>query len=183
MNKIYFPIIILSLVTLSGCTPFTTTNTNPPTLAPSPTPHLVGGDKDAHGCIGSAGYSWCEPKQKCLRTWEESCDSPTPTLVPTVDETSIIKTSVKQALVAKHGNNANSLAISVSKIIGNYSSGGASASDGGGMWFAAKVGGQWQLVWDGNGTILCQDLVSYPDFPPSIIPECYNQKTGKSVTR
>ena len=34
---------------------------------------LVGGDKDEHGCIGSAGYTWCEPKQKCLREWEEPC--------------------------------------------------------------------------------------------------------------
>ena len=34
---------------------------------------IVGGDKDAHGCIGSAGYSWCEVKKKCLRSWEESC--------------------------------------------------------------------------------------------------------------
>ena len=35
---------------------------------------IVGGDKDAHGCIGSAGYSWCGVKQKCLRPWEEACD-------------------------------------------------------------------------------------------------------------
>jgi hypothetical protein len=34
---------------------------------------LVGGDKDEHGCIGSAGYSWCAEKQKCLRVWEEQC--------------------------------------------------------------------------------------------------------------
>lgn len=34
---------------------------------------LVGGDKDVHGCIGPAGYTWCEAKQKCLRQWEESC--------------------------------------------------------------------------------------------------------------
>ena len=34
---------------------------------------LVGGDTDEHGCIGSAGYTWCEPKQKCLREWEEPC--------------------------------------------------------------------------------------------------------------
>ncbi len=34
---------------------------------------VVGGDKDIHGCIGSAGYSWCEAKQKCLRVWEEDC--------------------------------------------------------------------------------------------------------------
>jgi hypothetical protein len=36
---------------------------------------LVGNDKDEHGCIGSAGYTWCEDKQKCLKSWEEECDS------------------------------------------------------------------------------------------------------------
>lgn len=35
--------------------------------------NIVGGDTDEHGCIGSAGYSWCETKQKCLRVWEEEC--------------------------------------------------------------------------------------------------------------
>lgn len=35
--------------------------------------NLVGNDKDEHGCIGSAGYTWCEDKQKCLRSWEEEC--------------------------------------------------------------------------------------------------------------
>lgn len=34
---------------------------------------MPGSDRDSHGCIGSAGYTWCEPKQKCLREWEESC--------------------------------------------------------------------------------------------------------------
>lgn len=34
---------------------------------------IVGGDRDVHGCIGSAGYSWCAAKNKCLRSWEESC--------------------------------------------------------------------------------------------------------------
>ncbi len=36
--------------------------------------NIVGGDKDEHGCIGSAGYSWCEKKEKCLRPWEEKCE-------------------------------------------------------------------------------------------------------------
>ena len=34
---------------------------------------IIGGDKDSHGCLPSAGYSWCEAKQKCLRVWEENC--------------------------------------------------------------------------------------------------------------
>ena len=37
-------------------------------------PQLIGGDKDSHGCLIAAGYSWCETKQKCLRIWEESCE-------------------------------------------------------------------------------------------------------------
>lgn len=34
---------------------------------------MPGSDRDAHGCIGSAGYSWCESSHKCLRIWEEPC--------------------------------------------------------------------------------------------------------------
>lgn len=33
-------------------------------------PMIVGGDRDAHGCIGSAGYAWCESTQQCERPWE-----------------------------------------------------------------------------------------------------------------
>jgi len=44
-------------------------NSSPATTKRPP----IGGDRDSHGCIGSAGYSWCESKQKCLRIWEEPC--------------------------------------------------------------------------------------------------------------
>jgi hypothetical protein len=35
---------------------------------------LIGGERDKHGCLGPAGYSWCEEKKKCLRVWEEPCE-------------------------------------------------------------------------------------------------------------
>lgn len=105
------------------------------------------------------------------------------TTAPTVDETATLKTFIKNALVAKHGSTANELNISVSKIEGGFASGGASGEGEGGMWFAAKVDGNWQLVWDGNGVILCKDLVAYPNFPAGMIPECYNEQTNKSVKR
>lgn len=52
---------------------------------------LVGDDEDDNGCIGSAGYQWCEEKQKCLRIWEEDCESLTattdaPTTTSAIDE-------------------------------------------------------------------------------------------------
>ncbi|WP_316633980.1 hypothetical protein [uncultured Flavobacterium sp.] len=33
-------------------------------------PHVVGGDSDAHGCKGSAGYSWSTLKKECIRIFE-----------------------------------------------------------------------------------------------------------------
>ena len=48
----------------------------------------VGNDADVHGCIPSAGYAWCEVKQKCLREWEEQC-----TLDNTTDTTDTIDTT------------------------------------------------------------------------------------------
>lgn len=28
---------------------------------------------DEHGCIASVGQTWCEEKEKCLKSWEEEC--------------------------------------------------------------------------------------------------------------
>ncbi len=36
----------------------------------SATPVITGADRDNHGCIGSAGYIWCEHTQDCERPWE-----------------------------------------------------------------------------------------------------------------
>jgi hypothetical protein len=33
-------------------------------------PQVVGGDRDAHGCLPSAGYQWCERENACVRPWE-----------------------------------------------------------------------------------------------------------------
>ncbi len=135
---------------------------------------IVGNDKDAHGCIPSAGYTWCEVKQKCLRVWEEACE---------VDETAALQTAIIEELVKEHGEGFRQMNVTVSTIEGNFAKGGASGEGGGGMWLAAKVDGEWQLVWDGNGVIYCEDLAPYPDFPTSFVPECWNQATDSLVTR
>jgi len=57
---------------------------------------IVGNDRDTHGCIGSAGYSWCAVKNKCLRVWEEKCQAAatvtTGTVKPTVSPITFSKT-------------------------------------------------------------------------------------------
>lgn len=38
---------------------------------PEPRPvAMPGADRDAHGCIGSAGYRWCTTTDQCERPWE-----------------------------------------------------------------------------------------------------------------
>ncbi|REC50334.1 hypothetical protein [Chryseobacterium pennipullorum] len=41
------------------------------TLAFAQNTPVLGGDKDAHGCIGSAGYTYSQIKKDCVRTFEE----------------------------------------------------------------------------------------------------------------
>jgi hypothetical protein len=56
--------------------------------------NMVGNDRDEHGCIGSAGYTWCDTKQKCLRTWEEPCELTDKIIVATPVKDSTISSPV-----------------------------------------------------------------------------------------
>jgi hypothetical protein len=106
------------------------------------------------------------------------------TPIPTVDETAVLKYVIKKYIALKHNSKENSLTITVSKIEGNYAQGGASdEGGGGGMWFAAKEDGAWRLVWDGNGVIECSTLTLYPNFPTSMIPECYDTAKQDIIKR
>jgi len=31
---------------------------------------MLGGERDENGCLGSAGYTWCEKQNNCVRSWE-----------------------------------------------------------------------------------------------------------------
>lgn len=108
--------------------------------------------------------------------------APTPSPTPS-NEAEVLTVAIKEALVAKYGSSAASLGVSVSKIEGNYAGGMVSEQGGGGGWFAAKTGTEWKLVWDGNGQIDCKNISGYPDFPKSMIPECWNSTSGKLIIR
>ncbi len=41
-----------------------------PAPAPQPEPRPIGGDRDAHGCLTPAGYTWCARDGVCVRPWE-----------------------------------------------------------------------------------------------------------------
>ncbi|MXN76170.1 hypothetical protein GR157_15665 [Burkholderia sp. 4701] len=54
-------------VSLAAATVFALSACAAQSTPPAP---IVGGDRDAHGCIGSAGYAWCESTGQCERPWE-----------------------------------------------------------------------------------------------------------------
>lgn len=59
MRKVaQFVLMAAMPVLLSACT------------AASGTAPLLGADRDAHGCIGSAGYVWSPLLQTCVQPWE-----------------------------------------------------------------------------------------------------------------
>ncbi len=62
-SKLFVPISIFALISvvfISGCLQ---------------QEQPIGGETDEHGCMLMAGYTWCEARQKCLRTWVEECEN------------------------------------------------------------------------------------------------------------
>ena len=57
-----YVIINVLLLSLSGC------SSNEPSATGAVS--ATGSNRDEHGCIGSAGYSWCAVTGKCERPWE-----------------------------------------------------------------------------------------------------------------
>ncbi len=113
------------------------------------------------------------------------CSKDLPVDAPVVDikaDTELIKL----ALVEKDGINLNQVDVTVSKDTGKYAEGGITPKQevaGGGYFFAAKTATGWKIVASGNGTISCDSLKPYPDFPVDMIPECVDPVTGNPVQR
>ena len=61
--------VALVWVSLTACAGNAPSGPKAPAPPASP-PAIVGADRDAHGCIGSAGYLWCERENSCQRPWE-----------------------------------------------------------------------------------------------------------------
>jgi len=59
---------VQGLMALSLCLLLLAACTHPPL----PAAPLTGSDRDAHGCIGSAGYAWCARSGQCERPWERA---------------------------------------------------------------------------------------------------------------
>lgn len=137
---------------------------------------IIGGDRDEHDCLISAGYSWCEVTQKCQRLWEEPC----------IEDSDFDVSDIEQAFLNKYPDWAKyNMKITVSKQIGDFASGGSvprNEDAGGGYFFAAKTDDGWVIAADGNGNIVCSEIKPY-DFPSDMISECWDDENMVLVER
>jgi len=146
--KNLLPLLIISTV-LSACITSETTPTPPAAL---------GSDRDVHGCIASAGYSWCEVKTKCLRPWEEECfGSP--------------YEAILWELSRKYAGKEKTITITMVSQTEKHAR--ASVSFGGpgtpgGMVLASKMSGIWRIVYEGNGSVDCPALTK-EEFPTEML--------------
>ena len=159
-------LVLIASFILTGCTigPKNEAIMVTPTASEeTPEEQLVGGDQDEYGCKASAGYSWCEVKQKCLRVWEEKCEE------EKVEET--VKDAVTRILTEKYNWDKNKVSVQVNKEISDFATGSVGFSEemGGGGWLARKFEGKWEAVWDGNGTVDCKKLRTEYKFPDEIL--------------
>jgi len=67
-NNAIFAFAVVAILILSfGCTQ------PKPNVPPQNNTPMPGSDRDAHGCIPSAGYTWCAELSKCIQPWETNC--------------------------------------------------------------------------------------------------------------
>ncbi|OGZ34350.1 MAG: hypothetical protein A2174_03795 [Candidatus Portnoybacteria bacterium RBG_13_41_18] len=80
--------------------------------------------------------------------------------------------TLRQLFAQKYPIYAETLSIRIEKETENHARGTITFVDGepGGIFLAAKIGGQWQIVFDGNGQIPCA-LSSY-GFPADMLSDC-----------
>lgn len=112
--------------------------------------------------------------------------TPTVTPSPLPQQNSNDAELIKQALIKKNNWTDIEVEVTLTYNDGIYAKGGVrekAREAGGGYFFAKKVNGEWKIVTDGNGAIACESLIPYPDYPASLIPECYEEESGITKKR
>lgn len=151
-NKVIMVVVIAVIVVVVIAAVIYISGSNKP--APTTNQPLIGGQTDEGGCLIAAGYSWCEPKQKCLRIWEEKCYE--------TEEADLV-----QIFAAEHNKSVNETNVTIVKMKDNYASGsisfGKEPGEGGGF-LVRQVNGDWLIDFEGNGSVDCPKIrdLGYP---------------------
>lgn len=92
--------------------------------------------------------------------------------------------SVETAMKNKYGWGDN-YTVKVENISGAYAQGifyPTDGSPGGGAFLAVQGETGWQIVWDGNGAVNCDEIELY-DFPINMLSQCYDTASGSMISR
>ncbi len=114
---------------------------------------LIGGDRDEHGCLIAAGYSWDEERKECVRPWEQSAK-------PLTDE-EVLADELKQLFAQKYAKSKDEIKITINERTPGFVYGGVTigeGAEGGGIFYAMLDKGGYRLVFDGNGAVDCPGL-------------------------
>jgi len=140
----------------------------------------VGYKKDNIVCLvqgGITGYKEAEdnwvPPDSDKKDVEVKCGKAEslPALVISAEE------EVKKLFAEKYNTKVSAVTLNIEKETENHMRGGVVIEPGGsensGIFLATKVEGIWKLVFDGNGSISCEELEEY-NFPEDMVANCYN---------
>lgn len=115
---------------------------------------------------------------------EQSMVSPTLPPSPSPQFSEDDAKAIKLALAAKLGTTEANLDVGVTQKDAKHAKGNVkekTSEVGGGYFLAAKVDGQWVIVYDGQATPNCNQVNPY-DFSTDMVPECLDS-SGKVVAR
>ena len=112
----------------------------------------------------------------------ESTATPMPTIPPTETKSDLEK--IKELFAQKYSKSISEVDVTINKNTGPYASGGVSFAGemGGAMWLAHKKGENWQIIFDGQGTIPCESIEP-ENFPKEMVPECWDSSLKKLIKR
>jgi len=103
---------------------------------------------------------------------------------PSPAEKENLVTVFKELFAAKFERPVSEVNISLSQEEAKHVKGSVSfvGEMGGGWFLGAKVANKWVIVDDGNGTVSCEKIAPF-DFPTDMVPECWQEDTGKLIVR
>ena len=109
-----------------------------------------------------------------------------PSLAPTTapEPQASAEDQIREAMATKHSKSIADTDISINEITSTHASGVVKfAGEIAGGWFlTTKTTGDWQIVADGNGTVICADIDPF-NFPTTMVSECWDDTTQTLITR
>ena len=104
--------------------------------------------------------------------------SPSPIFSPVPEETQSDLDLITAALAGKYNKPVEDAEVTIEENTGTHAKGGVrfAGEISGGWWLAYHDEDGWQIVADGNGTVMCADIEGY-NFPTSLVPECWDEDT------